>query len=266
MAQIVSIPGLDIGLLQNGSLVTIGAYANLLGGGDCGPDSTVAVSTKILGLVKVCACVNVAQLGPILGIGGALLGNNQACPPCPDNASAVCGAGKCACQCNSGYYAGPNDVCLPASLCPAPNTVDPTTNTCSCVSPYQSNGSGGCVLAGSQRARSRRHRQQRRDFGKGHGAGQQVYAPASSEGGNASSQMSCPRGETACPLASGGFECVDTTNSLSACGGCPGPEGNGQDCLAIPGALNVQCADSKCIVGSCFRGWHYDATGNGRCQ
>lgn len=47
----------------------------------------------------------------------------------------------------------------------------------------------------------------------------------------------------------GGFECVDTTNSLSACGGCPGPEGNGQDCLAIPGALNVQCADSKCIVG-----------------
>lgn len=123
-------------------------------------------------------------------------------PQCPDNASAVCGAGKCACQCNSGYYAGPNDVCLPASLCPAPNTVDPTTNTCSCVSPYQSNGSGGCVLAGSQRARSRRHRQQRRDFGKGHGAGQQVYAPVSSEGGNAS-QMSCPRGETACPLASG---------------------------------------------------------------
>jgi hypothetical protein len=50
-------------------------------------------------------------------------------------------------------------------------------------------------------------------------------------------------------LQQGGFECVDTTNSLTACGGCPGPYGPGQDCLAIPGALNVQCADSKCIVG-----------------
>ena len=124
--------------------------------------------------------------------------------------------------------------------------------------------------------------------------------------------MSCPEGETACPLASGefpsliipssqhapetdsaglspegGFECVDTTNSLTACGGCPGPYGPGQDCLAIPGALNVQCADSKCIVGelydcsapvrtefdafrsstgSCFRGWRFDASGNGRCE
>ncbi|POY70456.1 hypothetical protein BMF94_6524 [Rhodotorula taiwanensis] len=263
MAQIISIPGLDIGLLQDGALISIGAFANLLGGGSCSAGSTLAVSTTLIGLVRICACVNVLELGPVLGIFGAVLGSNDACPPCPANAQAVCGAGKCACQCASGFYAGPDGTCLPASSCPSPNTVNPTLNVCVCVAGFVSDGAGACIAIGaSGRARSRRHHQ-RRDFGKaGHLAGQQVYAPATAGAASAS----CPRGETACPLASGGFECVDTTNSLTACGGCPSPNGPGEDCLAIPGALNVQCADSKCIVGSCFKGWHFNASGNGRCE
>ncbi|GAA5958647.1 hypothetical protein JCM8115_000308 [Rhodotorula mucilaginosa] len=266
-AQLIKIPFLNIGLLQPGALVTVDTIINLFDpGAGCGQDATVGVKTNLLGLVRICACVNALAIDPIITIGGS----EQACPTCSDpNASPSCGSGKCICVCNSGFYAdGATGKCLPVSSCPSPNTLTSNgdgTFTCNCVAPYMVNSSGVCVLGASQRARSRsrRHDRTAREFGKrSHGAGQQVYAPAPSE----ESHVSCPEGETACPLASGGFECVDTTNSLTACGGCPGPYGPGQDCLAIPGALNVQCADSKCIVGSCFRGWRFDASGNGRCE
>ncbi|GAA5983201.1 hypothetical protein JCM10908_000193 [Rhodotorula pacifica] len=269
-AQLVNIPTLNIGLGQNGALLTLDVIANLFNpGAGCGPGNAVGVTTTaLLGLplVKICACVNLANVGPILAIGTS----QQSCNTCADpNATPGCGGGTCVCVCNTGFYSDrATGRCLPINSCTSPNVLTDNndgTFTCTCVSPYQLNSNGVCTLGGSQRARSRsrRHERQAREFGnRAHGAGQQVYAPSASGETN----MSCPEGETACPLASGGFECIDITNSLTACGGCPGPYGPGQDCLAIPGALNVQCAQSKCIVGSCFRGWRYDASGNGRCE
>lgn len=175
--------------------------------------------------MRVCACVNALAIDPIVTIGGS----EQACPTvrelasvsfclclvltlpgvrqCSDpNASPSCGSGKCICVCNSGFYAdSATGKCLPTNSCPSPNTLTSNgdgTFTCNCVAPYMVNSSGVCVLGASQRARSRsrRHDRTAREFGKrSHGAGQQVYAPAPSE----ESHVSCPEGETACPLASG---------------------------------------------------------------
>ncbi|GAA5872203.1 hypothetical protein JCM3774_002293 [Rhodotorula dairenensis] len=265
-AALIELPFLNIDLLQPGALVTVDTILNLFDpGAGCGAGATVGVKTNLLGLVRICACVNALAIDPIVTIGGS----EQACPTCADpNASPSCGSGKCICVCNRGFYADQaTGKCLPTNAC-APDALVSNGNgafTCNCLLPSRLNADGVCVLGASQRARSRsrRHERTAREFGnKGHGTGQKVYAPAAS----GEAHMSCPEGETACPLASGGFECIDTTNSLTACGGCPGPYGPGQDCLAIPGALNVQCADSKCIVGSCFKGWRFVGSGHGRCE
>lgn len=60
----------------------------------------------------------------------------------------------------------------------------------------------------------------------------------------------CPSGETPCGLSSGGYECVDVTAALDSCGGCVGPTGQGEgvNCLSIPGALAVSCVASQCEV------------------
>ncbi|BGP32462.1 hypothetical protein JCM10296v2_004243 [Rhodotorula toruloides] len=254
-AQIISIPGLDASLLQGGSLLNLNAFANILGGGSC-PGATVGVRASVLGLVKVCACLNVLQLGS----------TDQACPTCTANASPICGGpGTCACACNDGYYATETGICAPNSGCAPPNTLTDlgTYSVCTCAPGYLPDGAGGCILTPSGRARSRHRRQ----FGTlPHRRSQDVFGPKSSERlvqGDAS--LSCPDGETACPLPSGGFECVDTTNSLTSCGGCVGSGYTGKNCLAIPGALSVQCADSQCHVGSCFRGWRYSKDGFGAC-
>ncbi|GAA6028456.1 hypothetical protein JCM8097_007037 [Rhodosporidiobolus ruineniae] len=249
-AQLLNIPQLDIGLLQNGALINIGLFGNLLGDNSC-PNANVGVQTSLLGLVRVCACVNV--------LNGGSGGTQTACPACPTNASPVCGgSGTCACQCNSGFYSTAAGTCVPNSNCPAPNVLS-SVNTyavCTCAAGYVSDGAGGCVLTPSARARAARHR---RSFPIKHG--QAVFAPQSSE----KPSWTCPDGETACPLPSGGFECIDTATSLNSCGGCVGAGESGQNCLAIPGALNVQCMDSKCHVGSCFKGWRHTKDGNGSC-
>ncbi|GAA6053188.1 hypothetical protein JCM3770_000016 [Rhodotorula araucariae] len=249
-AQLISIPGLDIGLLRNGALLDLNLVGNLLGGGSC-PDATVGVRTSLLGLIRVCACVNVLRLGS----------TDTACPPCTANASPVCGgSGTCACSCNSGFFATQSGACVPNTNCRAPNTLTQvdTYSVCTCAAGYVSDGAGGCVLTPSSRARTR-HR--RGLGGMRHHTGQDVFAPQSSE---RLVRQTCPDGETACPLPSGDYECVDTT-SLSSCGGCVGNGGSGRNCLAIPGALSVQCLDSKCHVGSCFKGWRHLRDGNGRC-
>ncbi|GAA5973809.1 hypothetical protein JCM21900_001038, partial [Sporobolomyces salmonicolor] len=173
---------------------------------------------------------------------------------CPDNAQAICGgAGVCACACDSNYYATADGSCAPFADCVSPNTYisEGTYSTCNCAAGYMDNGNGGCALAPSARARSRRSVKL---------PGQEAFFPQSSES-RAKAAMSCPGGETACPLASGGFECIDTT-SLDSCGGCVGAGFAGENCLAIPGALAVACSESRCHVGSCFAGWtFYD----GRC-
>lgn len=231
-------------------MVTVGLYGNLLGTNSC-PASNVGVRASLLGLIKVCACVNVLNPGS----------GSSACPACPAHASPVCGgSGTCACQCNSGFYATSSGTCIANSRCPAPNTLTSTSTsaTCICAAGYISDGAGGCVLTPSARVRAARHR---RSFPMHHG--QAVFAPSTSE--SRAPAFACPDNETACPLQSGGFECIDTSSSLSACGGCVGLGQSGQNCLAIPGALNVQCLDSKCHVGSCFKGWTHTKDGNGSC-
>ncbi|GAA5931783.1 hypothetical protein JCM1841_006738 [Sporobolomyces salmonicolor] len=234
---------LDIGLLQDGALVNLNAFGNILADGSC-PDANVGVEATLLGLVNICACVNVLDAAA-----GA-----TACPSCPDNAQAICGgAGVCACACDSNYYATADGGCAPFADCLSPNvyTSEGTYSICTCAAGYRDNGNGGCGLAPSARARSRRSVKL---------PGQEAFFPQSSES-RAKAAMSCPDGETACPLTSGGFECIDTT-SLDSCGGCVGAGFAGENCLAIPGALAVACRDSRCHVGSCFAGWTFD---NGRC-
>ncbi|GAA5999983.1 hypothetical protein JCM10207_006002 [Rhodosporidiobolus poonsookiae] len=251
-AQLINIPQLDIGLLQNGALINIGVFGNILGTNTC-PASNIAVRTTLLGLVRACVCLNLLNPGAD--------GGGVACPACPANASPVCGgAGVCACQCNAGFYASATGTCVPNSNCAPPNVLTATgsTATCTCAAGYVSDGAGGCVLTPSARARRARHR---RSFPYKHG--QEVFAPQSSE--QIKPAFSCPDGETACRLPSGGFECIDTETSLNSCGGCVGEGMPGQNCLAIPGALAVECHQSKCHVGSCFKGWRHVKDGNGKC-
>ncbi|KAI5481557.1 tenascin XB [Pseudohyphozyma bogoriensis] len=95
----------------------------------------------------------------------------------------------------------------------------------------------------------------------------------------------CPAGETACPIlgsasyalavshhfsslnefsgvmaGAGGYECLDTTQSLESCGGCAST-GEGQDCTKIRGAVGVGCDSGACVVFSCLAGWKPNLAG-----
>lgn len=137
---------------------------------------------------------------------------------CPANASPVCGEGICACACNAGFYRSIVGTCVPNTNCPPPNVLTQAGeySVCTCANGFISDGAGGCVcpagyvqspttgqcvLPPSGRARAR-HR--RGLANKPHGRrGQQVFAPATSEG--LVTKAHCPDGETACPLPSGAF-------------------------------------------------------------
>ncbi|GAA6062727.1 hypothetical protein JCM10212_005930 [Sporobolomyces blumeae] len=246
---------LDVDLLKNGALVNVDAYGNILGSGSC-PSANVGVRAAVLGLVKVCACLNVLHIGS----------RDSLCPACPANASPICGAGKCACACDAGYFSDHNTgSCIPTSPCIASGgalqNYDDGTSECVCRSPYIATGVGSCVLPPS--ARARRHR---RSLGSsGHASSEQaVFRPVISEvvakpvaDVTVDSSHECPDGETLC-----GNECIDTVSSLTSCGGCVGPDQPGTNCLAIPGALQVECQASRCQIASCFRGWSWS---NGKC-
>lgn len=62
-------------------------------------------------------------------------------------------------------------------------------------------------------------------------------------------------------LVGGGFECIDTMNSLTSCGGCQ-TTGAGRDCTTIQHADGVSCRAGRCMVLSCRRGWHPSASGD----
>lgn len=65
----------------------------------------------------------------------------------------------------------------------------------------------------------------------------------------------CAAGEELCPLPSAkGFECLDTSSNLEACGACPFQPGS-DDCTAIPGVQAVQCVAGRCQVESCLKGY-----------
>ncbi|KAM0791463.1 hypothetical protein ACM66B_005916 [Microbotryomycetes sp. NB124-2] len=273
---------LDISLLTNGALINANVFADLLTQTTCqATGKTVGVQALLLPLVRVCACVDLLSLGGILT-------QDTPCPACPANASPVCGnAGTCACACNDGFFAGPDGTCVPTDSCPPPNVLqplpsDPRKAECVCAPGYVSNGAGGCVLIPSARARMHRkksvvatgpHAARAQRVARAPQPTQEVFiakpapvdlpAPAAAvpatpvKANSTTDKFSCPNGETACPLKSGGFECLDVTSSLTSCGGCVGEGLPGVNCLAIPGALNVECQNSQCQVASCFKGWRF---------
>ncbi|GAA5835742.1 hypothetical protein JCM3766R1_005837 [Sporobolomyces carnicolor] len=233
-AQILGLD-LDLGLLQDGALVTADVFADVLTETSC-PVGNVGIVANVLSLVRVCGCVSLLNLGP----------GQSVCPTCPENASPVCGRGRCACECDEGFVSdSTTGTCLPADACAnsGGNLVSNNDGSfvCQCLPPnlVLSTSSGVCTLPPSAAARARR-----RSF---------VFNTPSypfTSGGD--SAKFCPANETACPNGNS-FECIDTRDSLTACGGCPGQ--GGVDCLAIEGALNVQCANSRCLVSSCFAGY-----------
>ncbi|THH34019.1 hypothetical protein EUX98_g84 [Antrodiella citrinella] len=77
----------------------------------------------------------------------------------------------------------------------------------------------------------------------------------------------CPNGHEACPIQgasglTGDYECLDTTQELTSCGGCASL-GAGQDCTAIAGAWNVKCDVSQggCKVLTCTAGYKVGVDG-----
>lgn len=127
---------------------------------------------------------------------------------------------------------GPTGVCIPRSTCTAPNTIVTSdggiTSTCQCATGYLPNGAGGCVLAPSQRARMSRKQKKALVPRHPHAAKaghQEVLAArpvpakviAASPRVEKDVKPTCPNGETACPLTSGGFECLDVASSLMSC-------------------------------------------------
>lgn len=70
-----------------------------------------------------------------------------------------------------------------------------------------------------------------------------------------SSIMTCSAGAELCPVPSfKGFECVDTSANLEACGACPFQPGS-VDCTTLPGVQTVQCVAGQCQVESCSPGY-----------
>ncbi|CAE6525318.1 unnamed protein product [Rhizoctonia solani] len=69
----------------------------------------------------------------------------------------------------------------------------------------------------------------------------------------------CPYGTTRCEVKSGrgGFECVDTLNSLETCGGCD------NDCSVLEGTNQVQCLKGHCVIKSCSSGYNLIPRGDG---
>ncbi|SCZ88662.1 BZ3500_MvSof-1268-A1-R1_Chr2-1g04556 [Microbotryum saponariae] len=214
---------LDLGLLQDGTLVNLDAFANVLSTTRC-PSATIGITSvvNVLGitLARVCACVNALDL--------------------VNNIDSITGQ------------------CVKISDCPSPNVITPTgsgNSFCKCVSPFVSNGGNGCVMPSTMSARSRRKVKKWISHPHAAQASQDVLSSNPSVLPPIDPEAeTCPDGEKACRLKTGGFECIDATNALTACGGFVGDGLPGQNCLAIPGALNVQCHNSECQATSCFRG------------
>lgn len=72
----------------------------------------------------------------------------------------------------------------------------------------------------------------------------------------------CDAGAELCPVPLRGFECLDISSDLEACGACPFQPGS-VDCTTLPGAEGVACASGHCDIQSCAAGW---TLVNGECQ
>lgn len=135
-------------------------------------------------------------------------------------------------------------MCVPETNCAPPNTIEGAGNgvfVCNCAAGQVSDGMGGCKpQTASARARSRSRRASHDRIAKSqHVARAPSPAQVAFKGSmervvrKSNAKPACPTGETACPLSSGGFECIDTASSLTSCGGCVGAGSEGVNCLAM---------------------------------
>ncbi|GAA5887770.1 hypothetical protein JCM6882_000747 [Rhodosporidiobolus microsporus] len=232
------------------ALLDLDVLGTILGPQQCTGNAVVGIQAEVsVGkLLHLCVCVEV------LGLADS---RKSACPACPANADPICGSGSCGCKCRDGYFAHPKHGCLPIDTCTSSGghirRRNDGTSVCKCPSPFVPNNAGGCSLPPS--ARARRYARQ---------------APQVSLRNRDSDEAAlvegdayrCPSGERACPVGSNGsWECVDVTNELESCGGCPG-EPSSVNCLSISGVENVACVESQCMISSCLTGYRHL---NGRC-
>ncbi|KAL8278024.1 hypothetical protein RQP46_009656 [Phenoliferia psychrophenolica] len=69
------------------------------------------------------------------------------------------------------------------------------------------------------------------------------------------------KGQEACPLQGGGYECVDTGSSLETCGACSLMAG-ARDCSQISNVNVVECVQGGCKISSCMAGFKVDPKTN----
>ncbi|GAA5976144.1 hypothetical protein JCM10908_005397 [Rhodotorula pacifica] len=197
----------------------------------------------------------------------------------PNAATQICSSGQCkVTACASGYTLS-NNACVAANYQTDPKNCGSAGNVCT-FAPSGATGAcqagkcvtltcplgyllsnGKCVLGASGRARAKRDT---------------VSKP----------KTLCPVGEQACPIAGstlfegaasqhfksgeeltglmarhGGYECLDTTQSLESCGGCAST-GEGRDCTSIPHVGGVGCEVGKCVIFSCSEGYKPSLAGD----
>lgn len=138
-----------------------------------------------------------------------------------------------------------------ACICPPTFQFDPVEVKCVCRSPFVQRGSK-CVLLPSQAAGARHGSHKKRslnqqlplNFDMLHGK----YLRSEVD------RKHCPHNEIACPMKSGGFECLDPEVTLDSCGGCASL-GTGLDCRNITGTEEVGCNAGICVVLTCQKGF-----------
>ncbi|KAG0146625.1 hypothetical protein CROQUDRAFT_92447 [Cronartium quercuum f. sp. fusiforme G11] len=157
-------------------------------------------------------------------------------------------SGSCTIACYNNLVlnqAGDNCVCPPTMH------LEQVHARCVCRSPYVLSN-GKCVLPPSQRAQHHSSGHKKRSM-----IPQTPIGPELLHGKYLRTEKDmfhCPPSEIACPLPSGGFECLDPEFSLDSCGGCSS-DGTGADCWQIEGASGVGCNAGSCLVFSCLSGF-----------
>lgn len=116
------------------------------------------------------------------------------------------------------------------------------------------------LLAPPPRGLSRRREQVRRTFNDGFTRVTDADAAVSCRLLQPQGKHEDERFSTRDLLVMGGFACIDTSRSLTSCGGCS-TTGPGRDCTKIRHADGVTCREGRCLVLSCQRGWRPSLTG-----
>ncbi|GAA5985692.1 hypothetical protein JCM10908_007074 [Rhodotorula pacifica] len=198
------------------------------------------------------------------------------CCAIPNASTQICQSGTCIATACAGNYKPSADgtSCDPIDFTSDPQNCGTKGNVCTflpagatgtCVAKvctYTSCPTGysivknACILKASGRARVKRHAEVAEKKKSLCPAGEQACPIAGSTSfANALAQHRSSGNELTGFLAeSGGYECLDTMQALESCGGCVSA-GEGRDCTAIKGAVNVGCDAGVCVIHSCIEGY-----------